>query len=227
MDSYPTTKMGPKRCQETAESCFLSLASCTDVPNPNTIIVVSESKYFGRYIKLSIFYISLFPQSKLKLYSHNCNFLFQMCQQNLLLIFYTILLQYLTFVSLFLVTATLYLPNCNFTVLTLHLNILKMPIFLNKIVTWYHNIVSNIIFCSNNGNFAFQNISLFLPIVTLYHMMLQLYNCDIIFCKVTYLFCYLLNLLIMWPYLTICYILHFSLLQIYCNAILPMWCHLT
>ncbi len=45
--------------------------------NPNTIIVVSESKYFGRYIKLSIFYISLFPQSKLKLYSHNCNFLFQ------------------------------------------------------------------------------------------------------------------------------------------------------
>lgn len=48
------------------------------MPNPDTITVVLESKYFGRLIKLSIFYISLFPpQSKLKLYSHNCNFLFQ------------------------------------------------------------------------------------------------------------------------------------------------------
>lgn len=167
------------------------------MPNPNTIIVVSESKYFGRFIKLSIFYISLFPQSKLKLYSHNCNFLFQNVSAKFAIdfLFHSVAVSHnCKFVSR---NSNFYLPNCNFTVVTLCLvianlyfkmllNILKMQLFFFQIVTWYHNTVSNIIFFSNNCNFAFQNISLFLPIVTLYHIMLQLsINCDIIFCKVT------------------------------------------
>lgn len=78
------------------------------MPNPDTITVDSERKYFFRFSKTSVFNRCLFPsQSKLQLYSHYNTFYFKMR-------LYFSLLLHLTIETLLLINATLFLPNCDF-----------------------------------------------------------------------------------------------------------------
>lgn len=111
------------------------------MPNPDTITVVSESKYSCSFINASVFIGCPFPsQSKLQLYSHNSDFLFQNvttfynCNfishffyiSQLQLYFFQTVTLYLTVVTLFLIAfhnVSLFLPillffyqcrNCNF-----------------------------------------------------------------------------------------------------------------
>lgn len=135
-----------------------------------------------------------------------------MCLQNLQVAFYPTLLQYLTIVTLF-------LPNCNFIFYSFTLSCSCNFVFQN--VTEYF---------ANATLSTLWHITIYQIATYIFHFsksclyIIQCCNCNFLVIATLYFVMWLGNPTI--SHNMTCCILHFSLLQLYYNVILPMWCHL-